>query len=164
MEAQENARIVSEEETAAWQKQLAEAKAQVEQFEKNLDEFLAKVGWTRESVLERALQREERKKQASLKAKQADCSETRPSTSIETSQYVPKEVPKPDPVVKIDELAEFIDKKRNQQKYIDMNKLKRDLKRRRVKYRTSTAPLTYTEELRELINLQMEYIKETERN
>lgn len=39
----------------------------------------------------------------------------------------------------------------------DFNKLKRDLKRRRMKYRTTkTPPLTHTEELRELIALQME--------
>lgn len=44
---------------------------------------------------------------------------------------------------------------------MDMKKLKRDLKRRRIKYRTTkTAPLTFTEELRELINLQMEIMTE----
>lgn len=42
----------------------------------------------------------------------------------------------------------------------DINKLKRDLKRRRMKHRTTkTAPLTYTEELKELIELQMEIIE-----
>lgn len=41
--------------------------------------------------------------------------------------------------------------------FADLNKLKRDLKRRRMKYRTTKAPpLTYGEELRELIALQME--------
>lgn len=44
-----------------------------------------------------------------------------------------------------------------QNTFADINKLKRDLKRRRMKYRTTKAPpLTYTEELRELIGLQME--------
>lgn len=41
--------------------------------------------------------------------------------------------------------------------YTDLNKLKRDMRRRRVKHRvTKTAPLTYTEEIRELIAIQME--------
>lgn len=44
-----------------------------------------------------------------------------------------------------------------QNTFTDINKLKRDLKRRRLKHRTTKAPpLTYTEELRELIGLQME--------
>lgn len=37
-----------------------------------------------------------------------------------------------------------------------ISKLRRDLKRRRMKYRTKTPPLSYTEELRGLISLQME--------
>lgn len=46
---------------------------------------------------------------------------------------------------------------KEQASFPDMNKLKRDLKRRRMKYRTTKAPpLTYSEELRELIALQME--------
>lgn len=55
-----------------------------------------------------------------------------------------------------------IDAKRSGAKnVIDLNKLKRDLKRRRIKYRTTkTASLTYTEEIRELINLQMELLTE----
>lgn len=44
---------------------------------------------------------------------------------------------------------------------MDIKKLKRDLKRRRMKHRvTKTAPLTFTEELHELINLQMEILAE----
>lgn len=47
--------------------------------------------------------------------------------------------------------------------FADINKLKRDLKRRRMKYRTTKAlPLTYTEELKELIGLQMEMIDKME--
>lgn len=43
--------------------------------------------------------------------------------------------------------------------FTDIHKLKRDLKRRRMKYRTTKAPpLAYIEELRELINLQMEIL------
>lgn len=47
--------------------------------------------------------------------------------------------------------------KLNVTSYIDLNKLKRDMRRRRVKHRvTKTAPLTYTEEIRELIAIQMD--------
>lgn len=62
----------------------------------------------------------------------------------------------------ISELCSTIDKKKSSSiRNIDINKLKRDLKRRRMKYRTTkVAPLTYTEELRELINLQMELVQE----
>lgn len=58
-------------------------------------------------------------------------------------------------------LCAAIDKKGSTSScYADINKLKRDLKRRRMKYRTTkTAPLTYTEELRELIQLQMAIVK-----
>ena len=41
--------------------------------------------------------------------------------------------------------------------FAEMTKLKRDLKRRRMKYRTTKSPpLSYTEEIRALIGLQME--------
>lgn len=44
--------------------------------------------------------------------------------------------------------------------YTDLNKLKRDMRRRRLKHRvTKTAPLTYTEEIRELIAIQMDIEK-----
>lgn len=50
--------------------------------------------------------------------------------------------------------------KRNLTSYTDLNKLKRDMRRRRMKHRvTKTAPLTYTEEIRELIAMQMEIEK-----
>lgn len=62
----------------------------------------------------------------------------------------------------ISELCSTIDKRKSSAvRNIDFNKLKRDLKRRRMKYRTTkVAPLTYIEELRELINLQMELVQE----
>lgn len=44
--------------------------------------------------------------------------------------------------------------------YNDLNKLKRDMRRQRLKHRvTKTAPLTYTEEIRELIAIQMDIEK-----
>lgn len=47
----------------------------------------------------------------------------------------------------------------HQMSFSEMNKFKRDLKRRRMKYRTTTAPpLSHTEEMRALIELQMESI------
>lgn len=52
-------------------------------------------------------------------------------------------------------------KKASAETNIDWNKLRRDLKRRRMKYRTTkTAPLSYKEELRELIQMQMDLLQE----
>lgn len=49
--------------------------------------------------------------------------------------------------------------------YADINKLKRDFKRRRMKHRvTKTPPLTYTEEIRELIAIQMDIERNRLRN
>lgn len=43
-----------------------------------------------------------------------------------------------------------------EQSFADIMKQKRDQKRRRAKYRTSKAPITYTEEIRQLIAMQGE--------
>lgn len=57
-------------------------------------------------------------------------------------------------------VADIVVAKQKQNTFTDINKLKRDLKRRRMKYRTTKAPpLTYSEELRELIQLQMEMLE-----
>lgn len=66
--------------------------------------------------------------------------------------------------IDLDALAKLcaaIDKKPNSSTgYTDINMLKRALKRRRAKHHTiKSAPLTYTEELRQLISLQMELVK-----
>lgn len=59
------------------------------------------------------------------------------------------------------DFPEFGDRnKRIVMSYTDLNKLKRDMRRRRIKHRvTKTAPLTYTEEIRELIAIQMDIEK-----
>lgn len=56
------------------------------------------------------------------------------------------------------EISAIVDRNKELSRHFtDLNKLKRDLKRRRMKYRTTKCPpITYTEEIRELIGNLME--------
>lgn len=133
-------------------KQLNEIKNKVNICESELNGFLQELGWTREK-LPKSTQIHEVKEEPSEKAPQATA-ERNPHRNLKVQET------KPIDLETVVNLCTTIDQKRAAAtNFIDLNKLKRDLKRRRVKYRTSTAPLTYTEELRELINLQMDLAK-----
>lgn len=132
-------------------KQIEEIRNVVVDCESQLNDLLDRFGWTKEELM---------KTRTDPKSSQKDDSEKEMFAQEQQSDAVAPVDEKFD----LDALADFcpsIDKKASHSSsYADINRLKRDLKRRRMKYRTTkTAPLTYTEELRELIQLQMEHVE-----
>lgn len=138
-------------------KQLNEIKEEVKIYESQLNEFLQELGWTREKLPKQPKVKKEQQKV------ETECEIASSSSSGNLHQNVMSTDAKSIDLEAVVNLCSTIDRKRSATTdFVDLNKLKRDLKRRRVKYRTSTAPLTYTEELRELINLQMDLVKGNE--
>lgn len=133
-------------------KQLNEIKEKVKVCETQLNGFLQELGWTREKLPKLSEVKEE------IVEPERDVAGS--NFSGNSRKNVINQDVKPIDLETVVNLCSKIDQKRSTtSNFIDLNKLKRDLKRRRVKYRTSTAPLTYTEELRELIELQMDLVK-----
>lgn len=134
-------------------KQLNAIRETIQQHENRMNEFLQVLGWSKDKL---------------PKLKEETVSEKNESTGSTSSEIAQKievnEPTKSSDFEAIVNLCSKIEEKRSAATgFVDLNKLKRDLKRRRVKYRTTkVAPLTYTEELRELINLQMDLIKENQ--
>lgn len=136
-------------------KQLHEIRARVRRYEEFFNEFLAEIGWTKEKTIEGSPKEVTEAEQCDEKG--STLADVRCEKDIQPSTSAP--------ATDFEEIVNFcstIDQKRASTTNLpDWNKLRRDLKRRRVKYRTTkSAPLTYTEELRELINLQMDLIKD----
>lgn len=132
-------------------KEIEEIRDVVEDCESQLNDLLDGFGWTKEELMKAGTKPKSAQKDDS--EKEMIVPEQRRGTAAPVNE-------KHD----LDALASFcasIDKKTSHtSNYADINRLKRDLKRRRMKYRTTkTAPLTYTEELRELIQLQMELVQ-----
>lgn len=152
---------ISEEAIEARKKQIADALETVREYESKLERFLSEIGWTKEEILKRF----ERNEESKAKSDADEVNAATDSQNIDLDQNPVQNNVKE--FIKLDENADLysaMDRKRIQANYGDLNKLKRDLKRRRIKYRTTKAPpLTYTEELRELINLQMEYMEEPQK-
>lgn len=121
----------------------------VQKYENQVNGLLNEFGWTKDKLPKR---KEETKNKCD--SNESGSSECAASAATQTSKPIDLEA--------VVDIAYKIDAKRSSaNSFTDLNKLRRDLKRRRVKYRTTkTAPLTYTEELRELINLQMELVTE----
>lgn len=136
-------------------KQVDEIKETVKFYENQMNEFLHELGWTRDKLPKL----NKTKQQIVLKS---ELSAAGSSQHVDNRNIYKSECVKADDLEAVVDLCSVIDKKRSTATpFTDLNKLKRDLKRRRMKYRTTkTAPLTYTEELRELINLQMELTKD----
>lgn len=132
-------------------KQLDDIRKTVENCENQLNVFLQEIGWTKDKLPK--FEVDKVKKECELAGSTSNATvekiEVKPSTRTNDLEAVVN-------------LCSKIDEKRSAtSSFTDWNKLKRDLKRRRVRYRTTkTAPLTYTEELRELISLQMDLVRE----
>lgn len=132
-------------------KQIEEIRDGVVDCESQLNDLLNGFGWTKEELMKagtkpKSVPKDDSEKEMFVQEKQKDT-----VASVNEKHD-------------LDALARFcasIDQKASHSSnYADINRLKRDLKRRRMKYRTTkTAPLTYTEELRELIQLQMEFME-----
>lgn len=134
-------------------KQLDEIRERVKLYETQMDGFLHELGWTRDKLPKLTKVKQENQLESECDA--AGLIQSANNRNIATKQHG-----QTDELEAVVDLCSAIDQRRlTATPFTDLNKLKRDLKRRRVKYRTTkTAPLTYTEELRELINLQMELI------
>ncbi|XP_031639518.1 uncharacterized protein LOC116351534 [Contarinia nasturtii] len=131
-------------------KELDDIRKTVKKYENHVNELLREFGWTKEKLPKYIAKNNQNK------------SDSTESSAIESGPSVAKQASKPIDLEAVVDIAYKIDAKRSSaNNFTDLNKLRRDLKRRRVKYRTTkTAPLTYTEELRELIELQMELVTE----
>lgn len=138
-------------------KQLNEIKTKVRICESALNDFIEEIGWTKKKLIELQNQSHPKVIKTEITEKNVDDEDT--GSSLYEIQPSNTTIHDTKPIDLETDLCSVIDQKRTvSTSFIDFNKLKRDLKRRRVKYRTSTAPLTYTEELRELINLQMDLL------
>lgn len=132
-------------------KQIEEIKEVVVNCESELNDLLKRFGWTKEQLM---------KAETKSKSAQKDDEEREALVQEQQKETVAPVNEKIDLEALANLFVSFDKKKSQSSNYADINKLKRDLKRRRMKYRTTkTAPLTYTEELRELIELQMELVK-----
>lgn len=128
-------------------KQLNHIRQTVQRNEDQLNELLQHLNWTKDK-----LPKQKPKQEIAVVANNEIA-----STSTEHTQKVTQ--PKDDFDAVVNLCSKISQKQSAQNTFTDLNKLRRDLKRRRVKYRTTkSAPLSYTEELRELINLQMDLV------
>lgn len=127
------------------QKFVNELKESAEKCEKRIEEVLKRIGWTKEHLVAK------RKAQNQRPATSIDRSTEESSSTAQSSHST--EV-KGEDLSSLYELNALADRNKDlATTFTDLNKLKRDLKRRRMKHRTTkAAPLTYTEEIRELIN------------
>lgn len=132
-------------------KQLDAIRKKVQQCETQVNRLLQEFDWTKDKLP----QKEE-------ETKQTECEFTGSSSNESKQNTIVTQTVKSIDLETVVNIGQRIDAKRlSLSNFTDLNKLRRDLKRRRVKYRTTkSAPLTYTEELRELINLQMELVTE----
>ena len=134
-------------------KQLEIIRKTVRKYENQVNHLLQEIGWTKDKL---PLYKEEQTEATKCESIGSSSKESIENTAVASQ---PTESIDLETVVNI---GQKIDAKRSSSNnFTDLNKLQRDLKRRRVKYRTTkTAPLTYTEQLRELITLQMELVTE----
>lgn len=130
-------------------KQLNHVRQIVQRHEDQLNELLQHLNWTKDK-----LPKQKPKQESEVVANNEIA-----STSTENTQKETVNQPKDDFDAVVNLCSKISQKQLAQNTFTDINKLRRDLKRRRVKYRTTkSAPLSYTEELRELINLQMDLV------
>lgn len=136
-------------------KQLDELREQVKLYETQMDGLLRELGWTRDKLpkLKKVKQENELEPERSIAGSSEGANDQKIAAKHQTQT---------DDLEAVVDLCSAIEQKRSTTTpFTDLNKLKRDLKRRRMKYRTArSGPLTYTEEIRELIGLQMELIND----
>lgn len=127
-------------------------------LEGQLDDLLNTLNWTKDKLPKPRTEQIESLNTSSVE------SESNTSSTSRTSSNKTEALNKSFDLHALSEISSTLNKKKSDTKpNIDIAKLKRDLKRRRMKHRTTkSAPLTYTEELRELINLQMDLLNEDE--
>lgn len=120
----------------------------VEKCEQQLNELMDRLQWSREKL----------PKAKNPKESDGENDEATKTERIDSAPLQLESVDQQRPNESGVDFPDFGDRsKLNVTSYIDLNKLKRDMRRRRMKHRvTKTAPLTYTEEIRELIAIQME--------
>lgn len=125
----------------------------LDSWEGQLNDLLNTLNWTKDKL--------PKPKTTKIESINRSSVETEPSTS-RTCNIKRESLNKTFDLNALSEISLTLKKKKSDAKpNIDITKLKRDLKRRRMKHRTTkSAPLTYTEELRELINLQMDLLNE----
>lgn len=127
--------------------QLNRIRETVQRQENQLNDFLQQLNWSKDKLP---------KQKPEIARANIDIVQT----SNEHTEKLAMEQPKEDFNAVVSLCSAISQKQTESNTFTDLNKLRRDLKRRRVKYRTTkTAPLSYTEELRELINLQMDLVK-----
>lgn len=150
-----NGLVVSMDSTEQRLKQLEEIREQLKFYETQMDGFLQELGWTRDKLPKLTKVKQESEHEP-------ECSAAGSSRSVNDREIATKQCVRTDDLEAVVDLCSAIEQKRlKSTPFTDLNKLKRDLKRRRMKYRTArTGPLTYTEELRQLIDLQMELIND----
>lgn len=136
--------------------QINEVNKTIENCEKDLNSFLELLNWSKEKLPKKKTQQNVESNTYNSVTKPVSGTGQKLDATDSTSSLLDEERLKEYECITM--LSTTIDKnKALLSNYTDLNKLKRDLRRRRVKHRTTkTAPLTYTEEIRELINLQME--------
>lgn len=128
--------------------ELEKLKKEVEECESKLNLILENFGWNKEGLSKRQPKIKETNENSfddCLRQKKCendsveDCSSTSSRINSDLSELM--------------DLSAIVERNKDLSKnFADLNKLKRDLKRRRMKYRTTKCPtLTYTEEMRELI-------------
>lgn len=124
---------------------------EVAECEGKFNEILAKLNWTREGLANGQVKRKK------AKAGPESCEER---TEDRTAEYekASEITERSGHYADLAEISAIVDRNKELSRHFtDLNKLKRDLKRRRMKYRTTKCPpITYTEEIRELIGNLME--------
>lgn len=132
-------------------KQLDTIRKRVQNYETQVNRLLQEFNWTKDKL-----------PQKKEEIKPTECEFTGSLSNESTQNTIVTQTAKTIDLETVVNIGQRIDAKRSSlSNFTDLNKLRRDLKRRRVKYRTTkSAPLTYTEEIRELINLQMELVTE----
>lgn len=148
-------------------KQILELKTFVDGCEEKCLGILEEFEWTKEKLMESGCRTQqpsrEKQERADLQWNINHLTQGEKLRRYEEATRDSKRVDSLNAIFAESDMGEFPSSSRSKQTgLVDMNKLKRDLKRRRVKYRTTKAPpLTYSEELRELIQLQMETVRMT---
>lgn len=141
--------------------EIIERTQQIEQIQKTLnglesrlDGLLKSLNWQKDKLPQRKVKSSESEQIATVAPV--------PSSSYNCNNPVQATQQNTIDLNALTEICSTINKKKSAaETQIDLFKLKRDLKRRRMKYRTTKlTPLNYTEELRELINLQMDLLHE----
>lgn len=129
--------------------QVNEILESVQKCEERMNQFMERLQWSRDKL----------PKEKKIEKQPAESVET---TEVKQTDYAASKQSEPMNHPGLGESSgEFLEigdrTKLSPMSYTDLDRLKRDMRRRRLKHRVTKAPpLTYTEEIRELIAIQME--------